>query len=87
MPWEANVEIRRRGTISKRWLKLQADSEYQELLRLENEEESMYLKIAPLVLQATRSIEAAKLELVARTGKRVDEELLDKVLSLVSRRS
>jgi len=87
VPWEANVEIRRRGTISKRWLKLQADSEYQELLRLENEEESMYLKLAPLVLQATRSIEAAKLELVARTGKRVDEELLDKVLSLVSRRS
>jgi len=82
--WEADVEVRRRGTISKRWLKLQTDSEYQELLRLENREETVYLKLTPLVLQATGSIKAAKLELVARTSGKVDERLFDKVLALVS---
>lgn len=83
-PWGADVEVHKRGTISKRWLKLRTDNEYQELLKLEGDKEVVYLWLAPLVLQATRSIRAAKLELMTRVGKKIEEKLFDKVLALVS---
>ncbi len=84
-PWRAEVErVAKRGPISQQFMwRMREREEIRMLKSLPDQRRSMYTGLAALVLEATGSIEAARLELLASRYEKPDDKILEAVKRLI----
>ncbi len=83
-PWERNVERTvRKGIVSSRFLRRSGSEAAAKLRSLPEQKRTVYTGIVALTLQATGSLEAARLEALVSRGVVLEEEPLNAVKSLI----